>query len=230
MAGKLDVVIWGAGNLGEQVQYILSYNPEIGVRAFLDDDESLVGGTLHVVPILKPGTTTVRTLRDQGVSHGIVATGSGRVREELSHRLEDWGFEIISAIHPTAHIPPQARLGKGTIICPGVNLFYNPVIGNFVYLGPSVTVNHDNLIEDNVNLSGGCITGARVHIHKNAFVGIGATVVPKDFGSLSVGEDAVVGTGAVVVKDVPNRAVVVGVPARIIRYRTVESEAPASGR
>ena len=209
--------------MGEQVQYILSYDPQIGVRAFLDDDESRVGGTLHGVPILRPDATTIQKLQDQGVSHGIVASGSGRVRQRLSQRLEEWGFEILSAIHPTAHIPPQAHLGKGAIVCPCVNLFYNPVIGNFVYLGPSVTVNHDNIIGDNVNLSGGCITGARVHVHKNVFIGIGARVVPQDFGSLTVGEDAVVGTGAVVLKDVPKGAVVVGVPAKIIRYRAAEA-------
>ena len=215
-----DVLIWGAGNVGEVVAYILSYDSHAQVRAFLDDSPTSRGKTINGVPILAPDSETLQGLARDGVTHGIVAIGNGRIREKLSQRLEEFGYAITTAIHPSAQISPEVQLGKGAIIASCVNLFYNPVIGNYVFMAPSVTVTHDSSIEDNAELCAGCLVGARVTVKKNAYIGIGALLVPKDFGHISVGEDAMVGTGSLVLEDVPPRAVVVGSPARIIRYKS----------
>lgn len=219
----MDVIIWGAGGLGEFVLYILSYDSDVRVHAFLDDNPDLQGTYLKGLPVLKPDEATLNKLREEGATHGIVSIGNGRVRENLSHRLEELGFKITSAIHPTAHISPAVTLGKGVIVGSAANLFYDATLGDFIFVGPSVTVSpHGLIIEDNVELCVGSMIAGKVHIHKNAFIGASASISHGEFGNLSVGEDALVGAGAVVIKDVPARAVVVGVPAKVIRYRDVE--------
>jgi acetyltransferase-like isoleucine patch superfamily enzyme len=55
----------------------------------------------------------------------------------------------------------------------------------------------------------------RVHIGAGADIGVGAIVLP----GCTVGEGAIVGAGAVVTGDVPPRAIVAGVPARVLRQR-----------
>ncbi|WP_225421336.1 DapH/DapD/GlmU-related protein [Levilactobacillus fuyuanensis] len=50
-------------------------------------------------------------------------------------------------------------------------------------------------------------------MEQNAWIGAGATVLP----GVTVGENAIVGAGAVVTKDVPANVVVVGTPARVLR-------------
>ena len=55
-------------------------------------------------------------------------------------------------------------------------------------------------------------------------VGTGAKVL----GSVTVGERAVIGAGAVVIRDVPEAATVVGVPARVVRQGPVGDELPAA--
>lgn len=52
-----------------------------------------------------------------------------------------------------------------------------------------------------------------VVIRRNAWIGAGAMILP----GVTVGENAIVGAGAVVTKDVPNNAVVAGVPAKVLR-------------
>ncbi|HGO5854155.1 TPA: sugar O-acetyltransferase [Mannheimia haemolytica] len=52
-----------------------------------------------------------------------------------------------------------------------------------------------------------------VHIKQNAWIGAGATIL----GGVTVGQNAIVAAGAVVSKDVPDNAVVAGVPARVIK-------------
>lgn len=63
-------------------------------------------------------------------------------------------------------------------------------------------------------------------IGDSVFIGAGARVL----GGIHVGDDAVVGANAVVIKNVPAGATVVGVPARIIRMNEKESDACAGSR
>ncbi len=51
-------------------------------------------------------------------------------------------------------------------------------------------------------------------IKKGASIGSGATIL----SNISVGENAIVGAGSVVTKDVPNNAIVAGNPARVLRF------------
>lgn len=57
-----------------------------------------------------------------------------------------------------------------------------------------------------------------VVIGNNVWFGVGATVLP----GITIGDGAVVGAHALVTKDVPPRAIVVGVPARILKFRAPE--------
>jgi len=56
-------------------------------------------------------------------------------------------------------------------------------------------------------------TAKAIHVGKNVWIGGGAIILP----GITIGDDAVVGAGAVVSKDVPARTVVAGNPARIIK-------------
>ncbi|MEW5975398.1 MAG: acyltransferase [Acidobacteriota bacterium] len=57
---------------------------------------------------------------------------------------------------------------------------------------------------------------AKVSIGKRVWVGCNVVILP----GVSIGDDAVIGAGAVVTKNVPERAIAAGVPARILRYRS----------
>lgn len=214
-----SVVIWGAGDIGEQTLYILSYYPKIRVRAFVDDDKAKVGTEMHGVPIYKPDAETFQRLQREGVVHAIAGAGNGRTRGKLCRRLEELGFEIINAIHPAAHVSPLVELGKGVIVCPGANLSQNPSLGSYIYVGSSAMVGHLNRIENDATINCASVVVSRIHIHEGAFIGASATVVSRNFGHLTVGADAIVGAGALVLDDVPPKAVVVGSPAKIIRYQ-----------
>lgn len=58
------------------------------------------------------------------------------------------------------------------------------------------------------------ITCKHVHIKKNVWIGANVTILP----GVTIGENAIVGACSVVTKDVPDNAVVVGNPARVIKY------------
>jgi acetyltransferase-like isoleucine patch superfamily enzyme len=53
----------------------------------------------------------------------------------------------------------------------------------------------------------------KIHIHKNAWIGANATILP----GVTIGENSIVAAGAVVNKDVPDNVVVAGIPAKVIK-------------
>lgn len=90
-------------------------------------------------------------------------------------------------------------------------------IGSNVMLAQSASIittthNYDNL-DLNINEQGG--TWEKVIIEDNVWIGAKATILP----GVTVHSGSIVGSNAVVTKDVPANAIVVGVPAKVIKYR-----------
>lgn len=84
-------------------------------------------------------------------------------------------------------------------------------IGDRVLIGPQVkllTVNHEETPATRRNL-----LPAAVHIKDGAWLGAGVTVLP----GVTIGENAIIGAGALVTHDVPANQVAVGSPAKVIR-------------
>lgn len=104
-------------------------------------------------------------------------------------------------------IHPAARIGRALFIDHGMAT----VIGETSEIGDHCT------LYQGVTLGGtGKETGKRhPTLGSSVVVGVGASIL----GSISVGDNAVVGAGSVVLKDVPADSTVVGVPARLVRHQ-----------
>jgi serine O-acetyltransferase len=101
-------------------------------------------------------------------------------------------------------IHPAARIGKGVFIDHGSGV----VIGETSEIGDGCT------IYQGVTLGGTSLSHGKRHptLGRNVTVGVNASVL----GAIVLGDNAKVGGGSVVVKDVPANATVVGVPARVV--------------
>lgn len=97
----------------------------------------------------------------------------------------------------------EVHIGEGTIFAPNVQIYSRT--HNF-------DVNLQALPFDNVMLT------SPVRVGRYVWVGSRAIILP----GVSIGDGAVIGAGAVVAKNVPSCAIVVGNPARIVRYRNRE--------
>lgn len=122
------------------------------------------------------------------------------------------GAEIGGNCNLCAHtlIENDVVIGSNVTVKSGVFLWDGTRIEDDVFIGPNATFTNDLMPRSKVYPD----AFKRITVRKGASIGANATLLP----GITVGSYAMVGAGAVVTKDVPDRAVVVGNPAKIIRY------------
>lgn len=140
----------------------------------------------------------------------VVAIGNNRLRLIFQHRLVDAGFELASVVHPSARISPFARIGAGSVVFANAVINVDTVIGEGAIVNTAATIDHDCRLGMGVHVSPGAHLAGGVLVGEFSWIGIGGVV--RDL--ISIGSDVIVGAGAVVVTDIPDRMTVMGIPAR----------------
>ncbi len=123
-----------------------------------------------------------------------------------------FGAKIGNNCNICAHtlVEGDVVIGDNVTVKSGVFLWDGTRIEDGVFIGPNATFTNDPMPRSKVYPDS--FQGITVKV--GASIGANATLLP----GITIGQNAMVGAGAVVISDVPPRAVVVGNPARIIRY------------
>ena len=129
----------------------------------------------------------------------------------IAHRLHNANFKRfariimgLAQIFTHIDIHPAARIGKRVFIDHGTG----------VVIGETCIIEDDVLIYQGVTLGGVSLMQGKRHptIRQGAVIGAGAKVL----GNITIGEYAKIGANSVVVKEVPDNATAIGIPAHVI--------------
>lgn len=208
-------VLIGAGTYGE---VYLAYLREAGVNVvgFLDDAPKFENQSVRGVPVLGP-VSRLESLREKyDVEAVYCPLGSNKLRARILREAKELGYKIPNFIHPKAMISPDVVLGEGVYVLMGTAIMPYTVLHDYVMISMGVHLAHHCVLEEGVFLSAGCNFGASIHACKNAYCGIGSTIMT---GVHTLGEDCLIGAGAVVISDVPDHAVMAGVPAKVLKIK-----------
>jgi len=148
-----------------------------------------------------------------------IANPHGRIRLARHEMLVSAGLRPLTVVHPTAWIAADAEIGVGCQVDAGAVIMANARIGRQCIIGPNTNVSHDDVLEDGVDATVGVTICGEVHVGKYAWLGGGCVIRPR----VRIGDDAIVGLGAVVTKDVAAGTTVVGNPARLFVKASSES-------
>ncbi len=137
----------------------------------------------------------------------------GQARVRYSLQLRKLGLAPISAVHPTAFFGDAVNLGVGTQAMARSIVNDGSSVGDYTILNTNCSIDHECVIGTGVHVMGSAVLAGRVNVGDFSVIGSNATVLPR----IRVGRNARVGAGAVVTNDVPDNAVVAGVPASVTR-------------
>lgn len=148
-----------------------------------------------------------------GLSPIVICIGDNMVRKKIAEQMPTVTYPKV--IHSSAVLSPSASIDAGTVILPGVIINADVFIGKHCIINTGASIDHESTIENYVHISPNATLCGNVYVGEGTWIGANATVIQ----GIKIGKWSIVGAGAVVIENVPDNVVVVGNPARIIKYR-----------
>ncbi len=182
---------------------------------FLDNEASKKGTDFYGYPVFG-GFEVLDDFSGDEVHFVNIITGSMTTRLETTREIVRRGFPLANLIYPTVDLR-MVRIGVGNYIQEAVQLQAEVSIGNNSSIHMGTLVGHETKIGDSTFIAHAVSISGEVEIGDGVTIGTNSTILPR----VKVGNWSTIGAGAMVNRDVPEYAVVVGNPAKVIKQNDV---------
>lgn len=208
---KIPLLIIGAGNVGGFLSYnIKEFEGNYEIIGFLDDDSEKIGRILYGRKVLGP-ISAAPQYQNKGLALAI-GIANPPVKKKIAEQLLHLGFQFPSFIAQNVWLSKHVKVGKGVIFYPGVSINYETSIGDFVIINMNCAIGHNCTIHPYASLAPGVNLGGFTFIGEGTDIGIGVSTKQ----GITIGDGAIIGGQTILIRDVPQKAKVVGVPGRSI--------------
>lgn len=211
-----NLIIYGAGDYGEEMVWYINeinaVNIEWNILGFVDDGME-PGTVVYGYPVLGGVDYLISYTEEVYVICSIALPDvKKRIITNLSLN-KNIRYPII--IHPSAVIADDAVIGEGTCVGAGAVISIKAEIGKHAIVDQLANVGHHSVVGEYTLIAPGSAIGGHVKIGNSVDMGIGCRVMML----AEVGDNVILGAGAVVVKNIPENCTAVGVPAKPIKFR-----------
>lgn len=210
------VILYGASKYGGEVaDHLGDINrtlsvPEWEIAGFIDDNEAMQGKDRDGIPVL--GNKSWFEENDFSSYYFVCCIGKPSIKRKVIEFLDSKKVKYGTIIHPSVIKSVTVEIGEGSIIMAGnilsthVKIEKHAIINMGCMLGHDVQIHKYCCINPASSINGGTI------VNEGVLVGTNATILE----GLSIGRDSIVSAAAMVHANVPEKVIVMGVPARII--------------
>lgn len=214
-----DLVLIGGGAHARVVAEAARAMRTFRLIGFVDPDPAADATTLGLPHL--GDDTVLGAYPDADLCLAFGAVGSDDRRMRVAVRLTREGRRFAVVVHPSAIVSPAAVVECGAFIGAGAIVQCGARVGAHVVVNSGAIVEHDVRLAAHVQLAPRAVVGGGVQVGDGTFIGLGAAV--RDH--VRLGRGVTIGMGAVVVRDVPDGATAVGVPARLVAQHSTRREA-----
>lgn len=210
---RVLVIIGAGGNAYDILDIVEALNDiALAWRIMGVLDDNLKRGTCHLGLRVLGRVDDAAKFDDAWFINAIGSDRSYRGRAQIAAVTGLATDRFATLVHPGASVSSRATVGNGVAVNHSVVVGGGAVIGDHVLLGPGCIVGHNSVIDDCSVLAAGSVISGFVHVGRNCYLGARSVVRQR----LEIGEGALVGMGAVVVRDVCGGSTVVGNPAAVL--------------
>jgi sugar O-acyltransferase (sialic acid O-acetyltransferase NeuD family) len=201
-----SIIIYGAGGHAKSVMEMVAQMGAFRIMGIVDDNAALTGSSVLGIPVLGTGAILPQ-LAGQGLrlaANGVGGILDTAVRIKLFELLAGNGYVFPSLRHPRATVEPSAHIAEG------VQIFANVYVGSGVTLhercmiNTGAVVSHDCEIGAYAHIAPGALLAGHVQVGERTLVGMGVTTII----GLKIGDGARIGNGAILLADVPDKAII----------------------
>jgi sugar O-acyltransferase (sialic acid O-acetyltransferase NeuD family) len=197
------MVIYGASGHSKVIIDIIESRNIYPIDLIIDDNTEI----LNIM-----GRPVVHSIPENNNWLFIIAIGNNVIRKKIVEKNQ---FNYVNPqIHKMAIVNENVEVGKGSVVMAGVVINPSCRVGVHSIINTNASLDHDVEVGDYCHVSPGAVITGNVIVGDGTQVGAGATILP----GVKIGEWCTIGAGAVILNDVPDYAVVVGNPGRIIKF------------
>lgn len=187
--------------------------PHYRVLGFVDDDPGVHGRTSCGFAVLG-GRQVLARHSEARVLAVPGSPASYRQRQQVVASLNLPRERFLTLVHPAAAVAADAEIGINTLIMQGCTVSAGARVGDHCVVLPNTVISHDARVDD------GTMVGSNVSISGGVRIGRGCYVGSRSCfrEGVRVGDGTLIGLGSVVLNDTPDDVVMVGNPARKLRF------------
>lgn len=208
------MLIIGAKSFAREILEIFKLENKLDNLVFYDDANDGIGDLAYLQFSILKNEKAAKDYFKTTDNRFTIGIGNPALREKMYKKFTKPGGYLVSSISP------KSMIGSFEVnIESGVNIFDGACISNSVQIGKGCiiyynsAVTHDCVIGDFVQISPGVKVLGRVRMGKGCYIGAAAVILP----DVKIGNDVTIGAGAVVLNDLPNNCVPMGIPAEITK-------------
>jgi sugar O-acyltransferase (sialic acid O-acetyltransferase NeuD family) len=196
---KEKIILVGGGGHCKSCIDVIEQECRYGIAGIVDVPEKKQEMVLSY-PIIGSDTDLaelIKTCKNVLITLGQIKSPSRRT--VLFNDLKQMGARFPVIQSPLAYVSPHAHVAEGTIVMHNALVNAGARVGRNCIINTKALVEHDAIIEDHCHIATGAVINGGVKVGPGTF--FGSNAVCKEY--IEIGENAVIGCGAIIVKNIP---------------------------